>query len=93
MERGYLPVSATQGHGLNHLLGRLEERLISVTDRLELRLRLRPGGEEWEWLKQHSAVGLVEQGEEEGEGNTNIVNIVISRANMERFKSLFVRRL
>ena len=89
MERGYLPVSATQGHGLNHLLGRLEERLISVTDRLELRLRLRPGGEEWEWLKQHSAVGLVEQ----GEGNTNIVNIVISRANMERFKSLFVRRL
>ena len=89
MERGYLPVSATQGHGLNHLLGRLEERLISVTDRLELKLRLRPGGKEWEWLKQHSAVGLVEQ----GEGNTNIVNIVISRANMERFKSLFVRRL
>ena len=94
MERGYLPVSATEGHGLNHLLGRLEERLISVTDRLELRLRLRPGGEEWEWLRQHSALGEVEeQGEEDGEGNTNIVNIVISRANMERFKSLFVRRL
>ena len=90
MERGYLPISATEGHGLNHLLGRLEERLISVTDRLEMRLRLRPGGEEWEWLRQHSALGQVEeQGEEE---ETNIVNIVISRANMERFKSLFVRR-
>ena len=90
MERGYLPVSATQGHGLDHLLARLEERLISLTDRLELRLRLRPGGEEWEWLRQHSALGQVEeQGEEE---ETNIVNIVISRANMERFKSLFVRR-
>ena len=58
MERGYLPVSATQGHGLNHLLGRLEEGL-------------RPRGEKWEWLKPHSAQG--EQDEEgEGEGNTNI---------------------
>ena len=90
MERGFLPVSATQGHGLNHLLDRLEERLISVTDRLELRLRLRPGGEEWEWLRQHSALGEVEQGEE---GDTNIVHVVISRANMERFKRLFVTRL
>ena len=35
----------------------------------------------------------VEVRDGEGEGNTNIVNIVISRANMERFKSLFVRRL
>ena len=93
MERGFLPVSATQGHGLNHLLGRLEERLISVTDRLELRLRLRPGGEEWEWLRQHSARGEVEQGGEEEEGDTNIVHVVISRANMERFKRLFVTRL
>ena len=90
MERGYLPVSATHGHGLDHLLGRLEGRLISVTDRLELKLRLRPGGEEWDWLRQNSAVGEVETDETD---NTNIVNIVISRANMERFKSLFVRRL
>ena len=93
MERGFLPVSATQGHGLNHLLGRLEERLISVTDRLELRLRLRPGGEEWEWLRQHSDLGEVEQGGEEEEGDTNIVHVVISRAKMERFKRLFVTRL
>ena len=88
--RGYLPVSATEGHGLNHLLGRLEDRLVDLTDRLEMRLRLRPGGAEWEWIKQNSAVGEVEV--EEGEGNTNIVNIVITRANLQRFKSLFLNR-
>ena len=90
MARGYLPVSATEGHGLDHLLGRLEDRLVHLTDRLQMRLRLRPGGAEWEWIKQNSAVGEVEV--EEGEENTNIVNIVITRANLQRFKSLFLNR-
>ena len=57
MERGYLPVSATQGHGLNHLLGRLEEKLEErlITDIDQLKLRLRPRAEKWEWLKPYSA--------------------------------------
>ena len=91
MAQGYLPVSATEGHGLDHLQARLDTKLISLTDRLQLKLRLRPGGPEWEWLRQNSAVGEVEV--EEGEQNTNIVNIVITRANMQRFKSLFVNKL
>ena len=51
--------------------GYLPESASLITDTERLKLRLRPRGEKWEWLKPYSA--QEEQDEEvDGEGITNI---------------------
>lgn len=88
-DRGALPISATMGYGLDHLLGRVEDKLISTTGRLKVVMKVRPGGEEWEWLQRNSCVGKVEVLEKDI--NYNLVSVIITRVKMEKFKSLFVR--
>ena len=55
MSQGYLPISAVRGFGLEHLVQKIEKQPIISTDRVKLRMRLRPGSEEWEWLRQNSS--------------------------------------
>jgi len=88
-ENGSLPISATKGYGLEHLVGILEEKLITGTGRLKVVMKVRPGGEEWEWLFRNSSVGKVEVMEEDN--NFNLVTVVITAVQMEKFKALFVR--
>lgn len=87
---GALPVSATEGHGLSYLVTGLEESLVRVTDRLCVQVRVRPGSEEWGWLVQHASVGRIEVCQKDM--NFSLVNLVISRPEMEKFKSKFVSR-
>ena len=88
-ERGFLPISATMGYGLDHLVGIVEEKLINGTGRLKVVMKVRPGGGEWGWLHRNSSVGrVVVWGED---NNYNLVTLVITRVKMEKFKSLFVR--
>jgi len=89
-ENGALPISATVGYGLDFLLGRIEDKLINVTDRMRVVLKVKAGGEEWEWLHKNTSVGKVEFWDEDN--NYNLVTVIISRVMMEKFKSLFVRR-
>merc|ERR1712126_137658 len=56
-ENGLLPISAKAGHGLAPLMGLLEEKVISCTNRLRVRLRLRLGSEEWDWVARHASIG------------------------------------
>ena len=56
---GYLPISATQNYGLDYLSERIERQLLCTSDKVRLRMRLRPGSEEWEWLRRHSSIGQV----------------------------------
>jgi len=88
-ENGSLPISATKGYGLDHLAGIVEEKLISGTGRLKVVMKVRPGGEEWEWLHRNCSVGKVQVWEEDN--NFNLVTVVITRVQMEKFKSLYVR--
>jgi len=88
-ENGSLPISATKGYGLDHLLGILEEKLISGTGRLKVVMKVRPGGQEWEWLHKNCSVGKVEVWEEDS--NFNLLTVVITGVQMEKFKAMFVR--
>jgi len=88
-ENGALPISATIGYGLDYLVGRIEDTLINATDRMRVVLKVKSGGDEWEWLRKNSCVGKVEVCDEDN--NYNLVTVVISRVGMEKFKSLFVR--
>ena len=75
MTAGYLPISAVRGYGLDHLNGKIESSIISSTDRVKIKMKLRPGGEEWDWLRQHCSFGQVDTVDE---SNYNIVDIVIT---------------
>lgn len=89
MNQGYLPISAVRGFGLEHLVEKIEKQLIISTDRVKLRMRLRPGSEEWEWLRQNSSFGASEV---DGDTNYNIVTVVISKHILEKFKAKFLKK-
>ena len=89
MTQGYLPTSAVRGFGLEHLLEKIEKQLIVSTDRVKLKMRLRPGSEEWEWLRQNSSFGDLEV---DGDTNYNIVNVVISKHILEKFKAKYLKQ-
>ena len=89
MAQGYLPISAVRGFGLEHLLEKIEKQLIISTDRVKLRMRLRPGSEEWEWLRQNSSFGDLEV---DGDTNYNIVTVVISKHILEKFKAKYLKQ-
>ena len=89
MSQGYLPISAVRGFGLEHLVNKIEQQLIISTDRVQLRMRLRPGSEEWDWLRKNSSFG---SSEIDGDTNYNIVNVVISKHLLDKFKAKFLRK-
>ena len=88
-ESGAFPVSAMRGWGLEQLAARLEGQLVERTGRLQVRVRVRPGGEEWDWLHRHSTVSSVQV--EPADENFVLVSVVITKPNMEKFKAHFVR--
>ena len=88
-EQGYLPVSSVKSYGLEFLVKRIEKRLIEVSEMMELKMRVVPGSEEWEWLRDHSAVGRIEH-DTQTDTNYNLVNIIISQSNFAKFKSRFL---
>merc|ERR1712058_120169 len=88
IERGFMPISAVKGFGLDHLAKKVENQIITCTDRVNMKIKVRPGSEEWDWLRQNSCVGDVEVLEE---SNHNIVNIVITKSKLSKFKALFLR--
>ena len=88
LEKDYLPISATEGYGLNHLADKVEKQIIQVTERVKLKMRLRPGSEEWEWLRQNSSFGNIDIDKD----NYNIVHVVITQSKLEKFKAKFVRK-
>ena len=54
-----------------------------------MEMKVRPGGDEWVWLHRNSSMGRMEVGEEDSD--YNLVTLVISRVQIEKFKALFVR--
>ena len=51
-DRGALPISPTLGYWLDHLVGRLGDELISVTDRQRVVMKVRQGGRGVDLLTQ-----------------------------------------
>jgi len=85
---GSFPVSATLGYGLDQMVSILEEKLISVTDRIRIVMKVRPGEQEWEWLHKHCSIGKIEVWE--ADNNFNLITVVMTKTQKEKFKALFI---
>ena len=89
-EGGAMPISATQGLGLDHLVSLLCPALRSSCSLVSVTMRVRPGGEEWAWLRRHGTVGGSKVcGRDE---NFSLLHLHLSQANMDRFRARFVTR-
>ena len=90
MDSGALPLSATQGFGLDLLVSRLTRRLVRSSGRLELTVRVRPGSLEWEWLRQHGTVSRTDLCPKDQ--NFYLLHVLLTRASLDRFTAKFVTR-
>lgn len=89
-DSGALPVSATLGHGLNHLVSHLTPRIVETSGRIQLTVRVRPASLEWEWLRQHGTVCKTEVCPRDH--NFYLLDVLLTRASRDKFTTKFVRR-
>lgn len=80
-------VSCTTGTGLDELKARIEERVMEVTGRRTIKIRVRTGREEYEWLRTHTAVVGVQ-----ADGEHSVVQVVVTESDLDVFRSLFIRK-
>ena len=86
--RGMVPISATQGLGLERLCAEVEWRLLRLTGRRSLRVRCRTGSGEDVWLWQNCAVTSRQPCPRDA--NYSLLSLVATEAEMGRFKKLFL---
>lgn len=80
-------VSCTTGVGLDELKTRIEERVMKVTGRRVVKIKVLTGHEEYEWLRAHTAIVDVE-----ADGEHSVVQVVVTKSDLDVFKSLFIRK-
>lgn len=78
-------VSCISGVGLDELKRRIEQRIIKVTDRCKLKIRVRTGQEEYEWLRAHTAIVVIEP-----DGEHSILEVIVTKSDLDVFKNLFI---
>lgn len=74
--------------GVNDLLVEVEQKLLSVTNRMTMTMRVPMGGEEMQWLYKNAAVA-----DSEADANNSqmmLLHVVISNAKLQQFKHRFV---
>lgn len=82
-----LLVSCTTGAGLDELKSRIEQRVIEATDRRVMKIRVRTGHREYEWLMAHTAVVYIEP-----DGDYSVVQVIVTKSDLDVFKSLFIHK-
>lgn len=80
-------ISCATGAGLDELKDRIEERIIRVTDRRTMKIRVRTGREEYEWLRAHTAVVDIDT-----DGDYSVVKVIVTKSDLDVFRSLFIRK-
>lgn len=85
-EIGAIPISATQGFGLQFLLQKIEKTLMSVTGRKILTIRCKTGGQEFAWIQNNLTVHSVDC--DEKDSNYSLVSVIASQIDMERLKKM-----
>lgn len=81
-------ISSTTFAGINDLLIDVEKKLLVVTNRMQMTMRVPTGGEEMQWIYKNAAVT-------ESEADTKnsqmiLLHVVISQAKLQQFKHRFV---
>lgn len=80
-------ISCTTGVGLNELKNRIEEQIMKATDRSKLKIRVRTGQDEYEWLRTHTAIVNIET-----DGDYSVVEVIVTKSDLDVFKNLYIRR-
>jgi len=87
--RGCLPVCATQGLGLPHLLARLTMRLMAARGLARVTVRVRPASPDHQWLRAAATV----VGEEACPKDAcySLLTVILSTADRNRFQARLAR--
>lgn len=82
-----LPVSCVTGEGLEQLKSLIEQHVMEVTGRRIIKIRVRTGQDEYEWLRVHTAVVSIN-----ADGNHSVLEVIVTKTDLEVFKNLFIRK-
>lgn len=83
-----LLISATRGSGLAELRLRVQDMVVEATGRRSIRMRVRSGGVEYQWLMRNAAVSKVM--EDETSAEHLLLDVVITEAALNKFKHDFI---
>lgn len=78
-------ISCTTGIGLDDLKSKIEEQIIKVTDRQIIKIKVRTGQDEYEWLRTHTAIVDIEPN-----GDYSVIKVIVTKSDLDVFKSLFI---
>lgn len=87
MDGSSVLVSCATGVGLEELKHRIEMKIIKATNRRIIKIRVRTGQDEYEWLRTHTAVVSIDT-----EGNYSVLEVVVTKSDLEVFKSMFIHK-
>jgi GTP-binding protein HflX len=81
-------ISSTTQAGINDLLVEVQEKLLKVTGRMKMTMRVPNGGEEMQWIYKNAAVTDSEA--DSRDSQMILLHVVISDAKLQQFKHRFV---
>lgn len=81
-------ISSTTLAGINDLLIDVEKKLLSVTNRMQMTMRVPTGGQEMQWIYKNAAVTDSEADTKDSQ--MILLHVVISQAKLQQFKHRFV---
>lgn len=80
-------VSTKTGYGMEKMLHDLQEFVIRVSGKIRMKIRVRTGGEEHEWLRKKFAVECMVL---ENDSEFTLLTVVTSKPQLETFKHKFL---
>ncbi|CAH1711790.1 unnamed protein product [Aphis gossypii] len=80
-------ISCTTGKGLDELKRKIESQIIKATGRRMMKIRVRTGRDEYEWLRTHTAIVNIDT-----DGDYSIMEVIVTQSDLDVFKSLFIRK-
>lgn len=85
-----LPISAKRLIGLEELKEKIQKKLLEVTRRMRLNIRVPMGGQESSWLYKNVAV--TDTYADPNDNQYLIMNVIITELQFTKFKNIFVKR-
>ncbi|CAI6344114.1 unnamed protein product [Macrosiphum euphorbiae] len=80
-------ISCTTGEGLEELKKKIESQIMKATGRRTIKIRVRTGRDEYEWLRTHTAIVNINT-----DGDYSVMEVIVTQSDLDVFKSLFIRK-
>ncbi|KAK6620739.1 hypothetical protein RUM43_011034 [Polyplax serrata] len=82
-------VSCTKLTGIDILRQEIEQRLLSLTNRIKMIMRVRNGGDEYDWLQQETVV--TNELPDPKDNQFILLSVITSSSTLEKFKHRFIK--